>query len=240
MAYFGDPAQIKIINFIPVRMVGSQHPSAQRGSLSALGLGPGYSYAPPAIQHPYALMSICDAQRHLVAAGKLPRSGVDGAWGQQSKNALLEFVKTMPLAAVRAVYTDNQNRGNVPPFGFREDYKQVSYDQIRIPRAYVMAFPAKASVRCGAAPAVTPDSVPPSPQPPTPDQPPPGSTPPAPDQPPPGSPPPAPDGPVVDDSEQGGAGAAKSGPPWGLIGAAAAVVVVAGLLMYGRRQERSA
>jgi hypothetical protein len=229
MAYFGDPAQIKIINFIPVRMVGSQHPSAQRGSLSALGLGPrDYSYAPPAIQHPYALMSICDAQRHLVAAGKLPRSGVDGAWGQQSKNALLEFVKTMPLAAVRAVYTDNQNRGNVPPLGSREDYKLVGRDQIRIPQAYVMAFPAKASVRCGAAPAVTPDSVPPSPQPPTPDQPPPGST------------PPAPDSPVVDDSEQGGAGAAKSGPPWGLIGAAAAVVVVAGLLMYGRRQERSA
>ena len=228
MAYFGDPAQIKIINFIPVRMVGSQHPSAQRGSLSALGLGPSYSYAPPAIQHPYALMSICDAQRHLVAAGKLPRSGVDGAWGQQSKNALLEFVKTMPLAAVRAVYTDNQDRGNVPPFGSREDYKLIGRSQIRIPQAYVMAFPAKASVRCGAAPAVTPDSVPPSPQPPTPDQPPPGST------------PPAPDSPVVDDSEQGGAGAAKSGPPWGLIGAAAAVVVVAGLLMYGRRQERSA
>lgn len=229
MAYFGDPAQIKIINFIPVRMVGSQHPSAQRGSLSALGLGPrDYSYAPPAIQHPYALMSICDAQRHLVAAGKLPRSGVDGDWGSQSKTALYEFVKTMPLAAVRAVYTDNQNRGNVPPLGSREDYKLVGRDQIRIPQAYVMAFPAKASVRCGAAPAVTPDSVPPSPQPPTPDQPPPGST------------PPAPDGPVVDDSEQGGAGAAKSGPPWGLIGAAAAVVVVAGLLMYGRRQERSA
>lgn len=229
MAYFGDPAQIKIINFIPVRMVGSQHPSAQRGSLSALGLGPrDYSYAPPAIQHPYALMSICDAQRHLVAAGKLPRSGVDGDWGSQSKTALYEFVKTMPLAAVRAVYTDNQNRGNVPPLGSREDYRLVGRDQIRIPQAYVMAFPAKASVRCGAAPAVTPDSVPPSLQPPTPDQPPPGST------------PPAPDGPVVDDSEQGGAGAAKSGPPWGLIGAATAVVVVAGLLMYGRRQGRSA
>jgi hypothetical protein len=228
MAYFVDRNQMKIINFIPVRMVGSQHPSAQGGSLSALGLGPSYSYAPPAIQHPYALMSICDAQRHLVAAGKLPRSGVDGDWGSQSKTALYEFVKTMPLAAVRAVYTDNQNRGNVPPLGSREDYKLVGRDQIRIPQAYVMAFPAKASVRCGAAPAVTPGSVPPSLQPPTPDQPPPGST------------PPAPDDPVVDDSEQGGAGAAKSGPPWGLIGAAAAVFVVAGLLMYGRRQERSA
>jgi hypothetical protein len=94
-------------------------------------------------------MTICDVQRHLVAAGKLPRSGVDGAWGPQSKNALLEFVKTLPLAVVRAVYTDNQDRGNVPPLGSRDDYKLIGTAQIRIPQAYVLALPPKASVACG-------------------------------------------------------------------------------------------
>jgi hypothetical protein len=115
----------------------------------SLSQGPYYSFAPAATERPYALMTICDVQRHLVAAGKLPRSGVDGAWGPQSKNALLAFVKTMPLAVVRAVYTDNQDRGNVPPLGSREDYKLIGTTQIRIPQAYVLAFPAKASVTCG-------------------------------------------------------------------------------------------
>lgn len=115
----------------------------------SLSQGPYYSFAPAATEHPFALMTICDTQRHLVAAGKLPRSGVDGAWGTQSKNALLEFVKTMPLAVVRAVYTDNQDRGNVPPLGSREDYKLIGTTQIRIPQAYVLAFPPKARVACG-------------------------------------------------------------------------------------------
>ena len=114
----------------------------------SLSQGPYYSFAPAATERPYALMTICDVQRHLVAAGKLPRSGVDGAWGMQSKTALLEFVKTMPLAVVRAVYTDNQDRGNVPPLGSREDYKLIGTTQIRIPQAYVLAFPAKARVAC--------------------------------------------------------------------------------------------
>ena len=114
----------------------------------SLSQGPYYSFAPAATERLYALMTICDVQRHLVAAGKLPRSGVDGAWGMQSKTALLEFVKTMPLAVVRAVYTDNQDRGNVPPLGSREDYKLIGTTQIRIPQAYVLAFPAKARVAC--------------------------------------------------------------------------------------------
>ena len=214
----------KIINFIPVRMVGSQHPSAQRGSLSALGLGPrDYSYAPPAIQHPYALMSICDAQRHLVAAGKLPRSGVDGDWGSQSKTALYEFVKTMPLAAVRGVYTDNQNRGNVPPFGFREDYKQVSATQMRIPQAYVLAFPNKATVPCGSARTVTPDTVPPSTSPPPDGQFVPEAT------------PPSDAGPAAEVREQGGDDAKKSGLPWGWI--AGIVVSAAALFALWPRAE---
>ena len=115
----------------------------------SLSQGPYYSFAPAATERPYALMTICDVQRHLVAAGKLPRSGVDGAWGMQSKTALLEFVKTMPLAVVRAVYTDNQDRGNVPPLGSRADYKLIGTTQIRVPQAYVLAFPPTASVACG-------------------------------------------------------------------------------------------
>lgn len=127
--------------------------SANLGALAADG--PVYSYVPLETVHPYALLTICDAQRHLVAAGKLPRSGVDGIWGTQSKNALLEFVKTLPLAVARSVYTDNQDRANIPPLGSREDYKLVGSTQIRIPQAYVLAFPAKASVRCGRAPSST-------------------------------------------------------------------------------------
>lgn len=123
------------------------------GGLSALGIGEDtryarYSYVGPERTYPYALMTICDVQRHLVAARVLPRSGVDGIWGPQSRNALYEFIKTMPLAVVRAVYTDNQDRGNIPPFGTREDYKQIGSTQIRIPQAYVMAFPPKANVTC--------------------------------------------------------------------------------------------
>lgn len=230
MAYFGDPAQIKIINFIPVRMVGSQHPSAQRGSLSALGTESriSYSYDPPAIQRPYATMSICDVQRHLVAARKLPRSGVDGIWGSQSKNALYEFIKTMPLAAVRAVYTDNQDRGNIPPFGSREDYKQVSATQMRIPQAYALAFPPKANVPCGSARAVTPQTASPS------------ATPSPADQPSAEAGVPGPEGPAVEDRDQGGGDAAKSGLPWGWIvgGSLAALAAVA--LIAGSRKGESA
>lgn len=227
MAYFGDPAQIKVINFIPVRMIGSQHPSAQRGSLSALGLGLSYSYDPPAIQHPYAVMSICDVQRHLVAAGKLPRSGVDGIWGSQSKNALYEFIKTMPLAAVRAVYTDNQNRGNVPPFGSREDYKQVSATQVRIPQAYVLAFPNKANVPCGSARTVTPDTVPPS------------TSPPPDGQFVPEAAPPSDAGPAAEVKEQGGDDAKKSGLPWGWIAGISVVSAVALFALWPRSEEES-
>jgi len=227
MAYFGDPAQIKVINFIPVRMVGGQHPSAQHGSLSALGTDDTrrysrYSIDPPERTYPYATLTICDAQRHLVAAGKLPRSGVDGVWGTQSKNALWEFVKTMPLAAARAVYTDNQDRANIPPLGSREDYKLVGRDQIRIPQAYAMAFPAKANVRCGSAPAVTPDSVPPSLTPPPADQPPPEATP--------------QDSMLVRKDDQGGAAAEASGMPWGWIAGIGTAVLVA-VLFWPRSEE---
>jgi len=235
MAYFGDPAQIKIINFIPVRMVGSQHPSARSGSLSALGLGPSYSYAPPAREYPYATMTVCDVQRHLVAAGKLPRSGVDGQWGLQSKNALWEFVKTIPLAAARSVYVDSQDRAQMPSFG-RQDYKLEGSNKIRIPQAYATRFPAKSSVRCGPAPAPTPreaftDGGGPSVTPggdsggaatpgdvPTPDQ----------------SEPSREGG----GSEQGG-GDASGISPWVWAGAAAASLLVVGLLVSGKRQSRA-
>lgn len=107
-----------------------------------------YVIDPPERTYPYALMTICDVQRHLVAARVLPRSGVDGIWGPQSKNALYDFIKTMPLATVRAVYTDNQDRGNIPRLGSREDYRLIGSTQIRIPQAYVLAFPPKANVPC--------------------------------------------------------------------------------------------
>ncbi|NBV89411.1 MAG: hypothetical protein EBR88_07890 [Betaproteobacteria bacterium] len=160
MAYFVDRNQMKVINFIPVRMAGSQHPSAQVRPSSAMG-DPSdsgslvrYSYDPPERTYPYATMTVCDAQRHLVAAGKLPRSGVDGQWGNQSKEALWQFVRTMPLAAARAVYVDSQDRARIPPFG-RQDYRLDGSNKIRIPQAYAMALPAKANVRCESAAAVT-------------------------------------------------------------------------------------
>lgn len=122
------------------------------GGLSALSIGEDTRYARytvdvPERTYPYALMTICDVQKHLVAARVLPRSGVDGIWGTQSRTALWEFVKTMPLDVVRAVYTTPQDRGNVAPFG-REDYRLIGSTQIRIPQAYVMAFPPKANVTC--------------------------------------------------------------------------------------------
>jgi hypothetical protein len=242
MAYFVDRNQMKIINFIPVRMAGSQHPSVQMRPSSALGtaldpstMGPRYSYAPPERTYPYATMTVCDVQRHLVAAGKLPRSGVDGQWGNQSKNALWEFVKTMPLAAARAVYVDSQDRARIPPFG-RQDYKLEGSNKIRIPQAYAMALPAKADVRCGPASAPTPreaatDGGGPSVTPggdsggaatpgdaATPDQPEPSRE--------------------GGGSEQGG-GDASGISPWVWAGATAAGLVVVGLLVLGKRQSRA-
>lgn len=99
MAYFADPAQIKIINFIPVQTLGSPRTSpALLGSYTSLGnTGAG---AVPAVTVPKI-----DVQRALIGAGRLAptmpsgRSSADGDWGDRSRTAMRAFADSLPEPA---------------------------------------------------------------------------------------------------------------------------------------------
>jgi hypothetical protein len=82
-------------------------------------------------------MTICDAQRKLIAAGQ--RIGADGIWGKNSKDAFTAWAQTQGAMSVA-----------LPTFGTREDYKKDGA-RIRLPAAYASALPAPARVACGAA-----------------------------------------------------------------------------------------
>lgn len=167
--------------------------------------------APAEISHPFALMTVCDVQRHLVATGKLPRLGVDGQWGNQSHTALNNFAKQLPLTVARSVMATGSS--GLPGFGSREDYK-MDGGKIRIPQAYVMALPAKANVVCGGMAA-----------PPTDNRLPPGVAP--------------GDGsnPLPDADKLAPAGGAKSSPPWAIIGVAAGAALLLGVFLLTRKKD---
>lgn len=118
---------------------------------AALGTDPPNAYipivsAPVAVPHPYATMTVCDAQRHLISAGfpLVP----DGAWGTKSKTAFSDWAKRRPLAEARTVMPTGYNA--LPTFGTREDYK-LDNGRIRIPAIYAAALPAMARVACSGA-----------------------------------------------------------------------------------------
>lgn len=95
MAYFEDPAQIKIINFIPVRTVGSPSSPTLLGSYTSLG-----DNAATAI--PTTRMPNVDVQRLLIGLGRLAitlpsgKSAADGIWGDRSKAAMRAFADSLP------------------------------------------------------------------------------------------------------------------------------------------------
>jgi len=85
-------------------------------------------------------MPVCNVQRHLIGAGA--RITADGTWGTQSKTAMVNFVRDRPLAESTAVHPSG-----LPSFGSRSDYK-FEGQKLRIPAAYVTAFPPMANVAC--------------------------------------------------------------------------------------------
>lgn len=113
----------------------------------ALGVGPVYSTTviPAVIPRPYATMTVCDVQRHLIAAGKAITP--DGAWGPKSKSAFSDWARAQPASVKGSVMTGG---GWLPTFGTREDYK-LDGTKIRIPAPYAMALPAPAAVSCRSA-----------------------------------------------------------------------------------------
>lgn len=131
-------------------------------SYTSLGTNPPNAYipivvAPTETPHPYATMTVCDVQRHLIAAGK--RISADGAWGPASKLAFSDWAKSRPLAEARTVMATGYNA--LPAFGTREDYK-MDGQKIRIPAVYAMSLPPPAQVACGArAPSAVPPGTPP-------------------------------------------------------------------------------
>lgn len=110
--------------------------------LPAMGLGPLPTLVPAATPHPYATLTVCDVQRHLIAAGK--QIAADGAWGPASKLAFSNWAKSRPLSESSQVHPNA-----LPSFGSREDYK-FDGQRIRIPAVYAMSLPAPAQVACGA------------------------------------------------------------------------------------------
>lgn len=141
MAYFVDRAQMKIINFIPVRMVGAP-PVRALGSYSGLG-------APPPANLPTRQMSARDIQLRLMAAGKLAPGPGDGIWGPASRTAMREFVRTLPRSV----------RSMDIPWNSRF-YKSARAGQLIIPEAWAAALPRPATPTAGGARAqATPDGA---------------------------------------------------------------------------------
>lgn len=94
MAYFEDPAQIKIINFIPVRTLGSRTYPTMLGSYTGLG-NIGTSVTVPKQE----------VQRALIGAGKLTAGGDDGIFGPNSQRAMRAFADSLPESARLASVT---------------------------------------------------------------------------------------------------------------------------------------
>ena len=136
MAYFVDRAQMKIINFIPIRMVGAP-PVRALGSYAGLG-------APPPANLPTRQMSARDIQLRLMAAGKLAPGPGDGIWGPASRTAMREFVRTLPRSV----------RSMDIPWNSRF-YKSARAGQLIIPEAWAAALPRPATPTAGGAAAST-------------------------------------------------------------------------------------
>lgn len=156
MAYVNDSETADVITFQRVQMRGQR-----RASLNETGAYGALPYIAPEmpaeITHPFTLMTPCNVQQRLVTAGKLPRSGVDGQWGNQSHLALNEFAKQLPLDVARSVMPTGTSA--LPGFGAREDYR-ADGNKIRIPQAYATALPAAALVACGVPRAADPGNLP--------------------------------------------------------------------------------
>ena len=131
MAYFGDPAQIKIINFIPVRMVDQAQPAALLGSYTSLGNTGGGSIAT-------VTMSARDVQLHLIAAGRLPVGSDDGFFGPASRTALRGFANSLPASARLSSVTWGS-----------ASYRSAGTGRLTIPQAWSSRFPPKARPSSG-------------------------------------------------------------------------------------------
>jgi hypothetical protein len=112
------------------------------GSIATPGTGtkPKPSATNPALPHPYATMTICDAQRRLIAAGK--SIDPDGKWGGLSHGAFLSWATSRPASEQAQVHPSG-----LPAFGSREDYKKDG-TSIRLPAAYVASLPTPATIAC--------------------------------------------------------------------------------------------
>lgn len=140
MAYVGNAHGMKVIDFQRVGLVGI-------GALPYIA-----PEMPAATEHPYVVLSVCDLQRHLIAAGK--RIAADGTWGTASKTAFSDWAKSRPLAEAERVHLNG-----LPTFGGREDYK-FEGQALRIPAIYAMSLPPMANVLCRATVRPTPGEEP--------------------------------------------------------------------------------
>lgn len=230
MAYFEDPAQIKIINFIPVRMVGAS-PSAALGSYSGLGNG-----ATSSLQT--RVMSARSIQLRLVTAGTLLATNVDGIFGPRSREAMRLFVRRLP-ASVRSM-----NIAWNSPF-----YRAGGRGQVVLPEAWAARLPREAVIPRGISPVapvlppvVQDGAAPAAPASAQPGAPADGSVNIAPEAPPAvvaptDADPAAPESDETRDAPEGSAGRASKGKvPWMWIGVgAAALVAVGAVVVISRR-----
>jgi hypothetical protein len=108
------------------------------------------------LPHAYVTLSVCDAQRSLIAAGKNIKA--DGDWGPGSQTAFQAWVSALPYEPKFAVM-GLSSTGSLPVYGAREDYK-MDGTKLRIPAAYHRLLPAPARVACtGSAVAPRPPTV---------------------------------------------------------------------------------
>lgn len=111
------------------------------------------------LPHAYVTLTVCDAQRALIAAGKNIKA--DGDWGPGSQTAFQAWVSALPYEPKFAVM-GLSSTGSLPVYGAREDYK-MDGTKLRIPAAYHRLLPPPARVACtGAAVAPRPPTVPPT------------------------------------------------------------------------------
>jgi len=146
MAYVSNQRGMKVIDFQRVQLVGPGY----LGDLPYIA-----PEMPAATEHPYVVLSVCDLQRHLIAAGK--RIAADGTWGTASKTAFSDWTKTLPLADARTVMPTGYNA--LPTFGSREDYK-FQGQSLRIPAIYATRLLPMANVLCRASVRTAPGEEP--------------------------------------------------------------------------------
>lgn len=140
MAYFADPAQMKVIDFIPVKTLGSP-----RAYPAALGSYTGLGNVGASVTMPKR-----DVQRALIAAGKLAAGGDDGIFGPISQRAMRAFADSLPQSSRLSSVTWGSS-----------SYRNINTRDMALPSAWASALRSGPAASGGAStPALLPDGTP--------------------------------------------------------------------------------